>query len=142
MSEFTFQMLLQCRYTGDANNIDHLHVEHLVGDDWQELDLNIHSPGFDIFMYAILTCQHMYYRNNAAEYGLVLESSEGLLTVIAGAHRNIEALNIEFKGKLKKGTATNDIVDSITARMALCPVSINLKDIKDFHIAASFEAGE
>ena len=139
MSKFTFQLLLHSSYLNDKNDIDELHVEHLVNDNWEKLDLNIYSLGFDIFMYAILNCQHMYFRNNAAEYGLVLESSEGLITVIADKHRNIETLNIEFKGKLKKGEPTKDIVDSITARMELCPVSINLRDITNNHIAASFE---
>ena len=140
MSDFTFQMLIHCHYTDDENTIGQLHVEHLVDDNWQELDLNISSPGFDIFMFAILTCQHMYFRNNAAEYGLVLDSSEGLITVIADEHRSVETLNVEFKGKLKKGKATKEIVDSISARMALCPVSINLKDITNRHITASFES--
>ncbi len=139
MSKFTFQLLLHSSYLNDKNDIDELHVEHLVDDNWQELDLNIYSLGFDIFMYAILNCQHMYFRNNAAEYGLVLESSEGLITVIADKHRSIETLNIEFKGKLKKGEPTKGIVDSITARMELCPVSINLRDIPINHITASFE---
>lgn len=140
MSAFTFQMLLHSRYKDDDNTIDQLHVEHLVDDNWQELDLNISSLGFDIFMYAILNCQHMYFRNNAAEYGLVLDSSEGLITVIADEHRSIETLNVEFKGKLKKGEATKEIVDSVSARMALCPVSINLKNIANNHITASFES--
>jgi len=73
MSDLTFQMLLHSNYIDDNNNIDQLHVEHLVDNNWQELDLNTSSPGFDIFIYAILTCQHMYFKNNAAEYGLVLD---------------------------------------------------------------------
>jgi uncharacterized OsmC-like protein len=140
MSDFTFQMLLECRYTGDKNAIDQLNVEHLVDDEWQKLDLDIHSPGFDIFMYAILTCQHMYFKNNASEYGLVLDSSEGLITVIADDHRSIESLHVEFKSKLKKGEATDDVVNAITARMQLCPVSLNLKHISDSKIAVSFES--
>ena len=139
MSDLTFQMLLHSNYIDDDNNIGQLHVEHFVDNNWQELDLNTSSPGFDIFIYAILTCQHMYFKNNAAKYGLALDSSEGLITVIADKHRSIDTLNVEFKGKLKKGEATEDIVDSITARMGLCPVSINLKDITNSHIAASFE---
>lgn len=138
MNDFTFQMLLHCHYIDDENNTDQLHIEHLVDDNWQELDLSTTTPGFDIFMYAILTCQHMYFKNNATNYGLVLDSSEGLLTVIADEHRSIGTLNVEFTGKLKKGEATQEIVDSISARMALCPVSINLKDIKNKHITASF----
>ena len=139
MSGFTFQMLLKSHYKGDENDIDQLHVEHLVEDNWQELDLDIKSPGFDIFMYAILTCQHMFFKNNAAEYGLILDSSEGLITVIADEHRSIESLHADFKGKVKKGTTNAEIEKSITARMELCPVSINLKDIPDRVITVNFD---
>lgn len=139
MDNLTFQMLLHCHYTGDKNEISQLHIEHLVEDNWHKLELDINTPGFDIFMYAILTCQHLYFRNNAAEYGLVLESSEGLMTIIADKHRSINSLHVDFKGKLVKGTATKEAVDSIAARMGLCPVSINLKDFKDIQITASFE---
>lgn len=133
-------MLLQCHYTGDENVIDRLHVEHLVDDDWEELDLDISTPGFDIFIYSILSCQHMYFRNNAAEYELVLDSSQGLITVITDEHRSIESMHGEFTGKLKKGTASIEKVNSIAARMNLCPASINLKDIPDKKINVSFES--
>lgn len=139
MSGFTFQMLLHCQYTGDENNVDTLHVEHLVDDEWQELDLNISSPGFDIFMYAILTCQQMFFKNNAAEYGLVLESSEGLITVIADEHRSIDSLHVDFNGKLVKGTPNDEMLKSITERMKLCPVSINLKEIPDMVLTLNFD---
>lgn len=139
MGDLTFQMLLHSHYTGDDNSVEQLHIEHLVDDNWQKLDLNFHSPGFDIFMYAILTCQHMFFRNNAAEYGMVLESSEGLLTIVANEHRSINSLHVDFKGQLKKGTPSREAVDSITARMKLCPVSINLKDIKDLQVTVSFD---
>jgi uncharacterized OsmC-like protein len=139
MSEFTFQMLLQCHYSGSKNNVDLLHVEHLVDADWQLLDLNTRTPGFDIFMYAILTCQHTYFRVNAAERGLILDSSEGLITVNANDHRSIEALHIDFTGRLNSGTVTDDSVEYIKQRMALCPVSINLKKIADSKTTLSFE---
>ena len=141
MNDLTFQMLLHSNYIDDDNNIDQLHVEHLVDDNWQELDLNIYSPGFDIFMYAILTCQHTYFKSNAAKYDLVLDSSEGLITVIADKHRSILTLHVDFKGKLKKGIANTEMVDSIIARMNLCPVSINLVDIQDRKTTVVFEAG-
>lgn len=138
MSGFTFQMLLHCQYTGDENNVDKLHVEHLVDDEWQELVLDTSSPGFDVFIYAILTCQHMFFKNNAAEYGLVMDASEGLVTVIANEHRSIDSLHIDFNGKLKKGTPNDEMVKSITARMKLCPVSINLKEIPDMVVKVNF----
>jgi hypothetical protein len=141
MSDLTYQMLLHCTYKNDENDVDQLVVEHLVDDSWQELNLNISSPGFDIFMYAILNCQHMFFRSNAAEYDLVMSSSEGLVTVIADEHRSIQTLHVDFKGKLKKGIANTEMVDSIVARMNLCPVSINLVEIHDRKTTVVFEAG-
>ena len=140
MSNLTFQMLLHCQYSNDNNDIDQLVVEHLVDDSWKKLNLHTGAPGFDIFIYAILTCQHMYFRSNAAEYGLVLNSCEGLVTIIADEHRSIQSLHVDFKGKLKKGTANVEMVDSIIARMNLCPVSINLKDILDRKTTVIFES--
>ena len=131
MSDFTFQSLLRCSYKNDDNDIDEQTVEHLVDDNWQKFNLSNDAPGFDIFMYAILTCQHMYFRLNAAKYGLTLNSSEGLMTIIADANRSIQTLHVDFKGQLKKGIANDDMIDSIAARMKLCPVSINLKDFPD-----------
>jgi len=138
MSELTFQMLLQCDYSGSENNIDKLHVEQLVDGDWQLLDLNIYSPGFDVFMYAILTCQHMYFRINATERQLVLSSSEGLVTINADEHRSIESLHVEFTGRLKSGNASDETIMFLEQRMGLCPVSINLKNIPDRKITVSF----
>lgn len=139
MSDLTFQMLVQSHYSGDSNEIEESHAEILVDDSWQKLEIGNSSPGFDIFMYAVLTCQHMYFRTNAAEYGLILASSEGLITVIADEHRDIQTLNVEFKGQLISGIPNQDMVDSITARMRLCPVSINLKAIPHNKIIAQFE---
>ena len=133
-------MILHCHYTGDENDIDQKTVEHLVDDEWQELTLSTDSPGFDIFLYAILTCQHMYFKNNAAEYSLIMDSSEGLITVIADENRSIQSLHVDFKGKLKKGIADTETINSITARMDLCPVSINLKDILDRKTTVVFES--
>lgn len=140
MDNLTFQMILRCNYTGDENDISQLTVEHLVDGDWHELTLSTDSPGFDIFLYAILTCQHMYFKNNAAEYGLVMNSSEGFITVIANEHRSIQSLHVDFKGMLKKGIANTEIINSIAARMDLCPVSINLKDFLDRKITVVFES--
>ena len=50
MSELTFQMRLHCRYTGNDNNIGQLVVEHVVNNEWQALELNTLTPGFDIFI--------------------------------------------------------------------------------------------
>lgn len=138
MSDLTFQMRLQCRYTGKENNIGQLQVEHKVNNEWQVLELNTLTPGFDIFIYAILTCQHMYFRVNAAERNLVLDTSEGTVTIGTDNHRNMESLHVDFKGNLSSGDASADAVDYIVERMGLCPVSINLKDVKHSKTTVSF----
>ena len=139
MSDLTFQMLLKCQYTGTDNDVSQLHVEHMVEDNWQELDLNTKTPGFDIFMYAILTCQHTYFRVNAAEQNLVLKSSEGLITVNTDEHRSINYLHIDFTARLTSGTVTDEAVNYVTERMSLCPVSINMNKIANSNTSVSFQ---
>jgi hypothetical protein len=129
---------MRCHYSGDQNKVDSLHVEHLVDDEWQELILDTYSPGFDVFIYSILSCQHMFFRNNSTEYDLVMTSAEALITIITDEHRSIESLHSEFTGKLIKGTADIEKVKSITARVGLCPATINLKEIADKKITVSY----
>jgi len=66
MSERNFQMRLTCGYTEPENTVEHLNVEVLDEGTWKKFDLNTMTPGFDIFIYALFTCQHMYFRVNAA----------------------------------------------------------------------------
>ena len=47
-----------------------LDVEHMAGGQWEAFDLGVTSPGFEIFVYAVFACQHMYMRVNCAERGL------------------------------------------------------------------------
>ena len=138
MSGLTFQMIMRCHYSGDENRLDNLYVEHLVNDEWQELKLDTYSPGFDVFIYSILSCQHMFFRNNSTEYGLAMDSAEALITIVTDEHRSIESLHAEFTGKLKMGTADVEKVKSITARVGLCPATINLKEIADKKITVSY----
>ncbi len=142
MSDLTFKMRLGCQYSGTGNEVTQLRVENLVNNEWLTLDLNTKSPGFDIFMYAILTCQHMYFRVNAAERQLQLSSSNGEITVSTDQHRNMEQLHISFNGKLQDGSASADDIEYITERMGLCPVSINLKECQDTETTVSFEAAD
>ena len=86
MSERNFSMRLKSTYEGDKNTVAGLDVEHEVNGEWQPLGLGLASPGFDIFVYAVCACQHMYFRVNCAERGLVLNSSEG--SIIIGADRD------------------------------------------------------
>ncbi len=131
LSERTFSMRMQCSYEGDANAIASLVVEHEVEGQWQPLELGLTTPGFDIFVYAVFTCQHLYFRVNCAERGLVLNSAEGSIVIGAGADWNMETLQVHFSGRLGSGQASQDDIDSIVARMKQCPVSRNLVEVPD-----------
>jgi len=122
-------MRLRCSYESSDNKVSRLEVEHLVDAEWQALDLGIMSAGFDIFVYAVLTCQHMYFRANCAERGLVLASAEGSVRIGTGADWQIDTLRVSFSGRLSSGTPRPEDIDYIVARMKQCPVSRNLRDV-------------
>jgi len=129
MSARTFHMRMQCRYEGSDNSVSGLAVEQRVEGQWQPLDLGLRSPGFDIFVYAVFTCQHMYFRVNCAERGLQLAESEGSIDIQAADNWSIESLNVKFSGRVANGTPGADDIDYIAARMRQCPVSRNLRDL-------------
>ena len=131
LSERNFSMRMQCTYEGETNSIARLDVEHRVEDEWRPLALGLTAPGFDIFVYAVFTCQHMYFRTNCAERGLVLNSADGGIVIGADADWNMETLQVQFAGRLGSGQASQDDIDYIVARMKQCPVSRNLREIPD-----------
>ena len=129
MSERTFSMRLRSTYEGTVNAVAGLDVEHRVQGEWQPLELGVASPGFEIFVYSVLTCQHMYFRVNCAERGLVLDSAEGMITIGTDRDWNMEILQVHFSGRLGSGEASADDIDYIVSRMKQCPVSCNLREV-------------
>jgi len=138
MSERSFQMRLVCRYADPDNSVAELSVEQLLEGDWQPLNLHLRSPGFQVFVYAILTCQHMYFRSNCAERGLVLESAEGAVEVLTSQDWVMRRLRVRFTGRLQSGIPSEQSIQYIAGRMAQCPVSINLKPVPDTVIQVDF----
>ena len=128
MSERNFSMRLKSTYEGDKNTVAGLDVEHEVNGEWQPLDLGLASPGFDIFVYAVFACQHMYFRVNCAERGLVLNSADGSIVIGADQDWNMENLQVHFSGQLGSGQASRDDIDYIVSRMQQCPVSKNIQE--------------
>jgi hypothetical protein len=122
-------MRMKCTYTGSGNDIARLDVEHSTNGDWENFDLKVTSPGFEIFVYAIFTCQHMYMRVNCAERGLQLESSEGSIYVGADEDWNLDSLKVDFTAAIASGTVNEEDTDYIVSRMKQCPVSKNIGDI-------------
>lgn len=131
MSKRNFSMRLKSAYEGDTNTVSRLEVEHRIDGQWRPLDLGLTSPGFDIFVYAVFTCQHMYFRVNCAERGLVLNSAEGSIAVGADEDWNMETLRVHFSGHLGSGEAGPDDIDYIISRMKQCPVSKNIREVPD-----------
>ena len=126
MNDRHFQMRLYGQYQVPENSVASLRVEIFAGEEWQMFDLNSGSSGFLIFVYAVLNCQHMYMRLNCAERGLLLDSAEGFIHVITTEDWLLSDLRVEFTGKLRAGTPTQDDIDNIVDRMENCPVSRNL----------------
>ena len=129
VSERSFKMRLKCRYQGDANEVSSLEVEHKVEDEWVPLDLGLATPGFDIFVYAIFTCQHRFFRVVCAERKLMLNSAEGNITIAADKDWYMETLQVHFSGQLSSGQSSADDIEAVVSRMKQCPVSKNIAAI-------------
>ena len=140
MNQRHFEMRLSCTYTDPDNSIDQLDIEVLINGAWQTLDLNTRSPGFQLFNYGLFSCQHLYFRINAAERGLMLGSAKGHITVETDIDWNIRSLQVEFNGMLKSGSPSEDDIAYIIERMGFCPVSSNMKDITDSRRDVRFES--
>ena len=121
-------MRLKSTYEEKTNTVAGLEVEHKVKGQWQPLDLSPASPGFEIFVYSIFTCQHRFFRVNCAERGLVLNSADGTIVIGADQDWNMETLQIHFSGQLGSGQPSPDDIDYIVARMKQCPVSRNIQE--------------
>ena len=140
MAQRKFTMRLQCRYQGPDNSIAQLAVEVLTADGWETLDLSVTSPGFQIFVYSVFTCQHKYFHVNCAERSLMLKKAEGSLLLTTDRDWNIQSVRIEFTGYLQSGSAAQHDIDYITDRMKQCPVSRNLRDVQDSRVTIMFDS--
>ncbi len=131
-------MRFACRYRDSENSVAQLNVEHLVDNEWQVFDLNAESPGFSIFVYAILNCQHLYCRTNAAERGLVFERAQGEIALAADEDWRLQKVHVDVEAQLRTGQASDDDVAFIIERMKQCPVSRNLNEISDAKTTLQF----
>ena len=138
MNGHAFQMRLTCRYQPPRNSVGELKVENLVKGEWQDFELNFSQPGFLIFVYGILNCQHLYMRVNAHERGLVLSSAVGSVEVLSDEQWVLQRLQVNFEAQLASGAPSREDVDYIIARMQHCPVSVNLREVADSGIRVEF----
>lgn len=125
MRKWTLRMV--CTYEGVKNHVASMQVSSL-GDDavWKPLEINNASPGFLVFVYSLLTCQHLYMYTNAAERGLELAASEGEMVLEATEGWMLANLRVMFTATLRTGEPTAEKVEEIRQRMNQCPVSRNI----------------
>ena len=138
MTDHSFRMRLSCRYGHDDNSVAELDVHNWVDGAWQDFSLGFGQPGFLIFVYAILNCQHLYMRKNAAERRLVLDSAVAYIDVLANDQWRLQRLHVQFEAKLRSGSPPRQDVDYIVDRMQHCPVSENLRDVPDTRTLLEF----
>jgi len=134
--EFLFR--LSCSYEGDDNRITDMQVSRQADGEWVAFDLDILTPGFDIFCYALLTCQHTYLRLNCAEKGILLERLDGEMHLSADEDWNIQHLLLSFSARLRSGEPDDAIIDYVIERMQQCPVSKSLHPIPDTSVLLAF----
>ncbi|RMG38154.1 MAG: hypothetical protein D6720_01810 [Gammaproteobacteria bacterium] len=142
--EFLFSM--QCRYQGDENAVRSLRVYREQEGTRIPFELDLITPGFEIFCYAIFTCQHTYLRLNCAERGLLLDCVQGEMHLSTDENWLLQRQFLSFSMRLRSGDPSADTVDYLVERMQRCPVSSNLKPIGDNQIMLAFvdscEAGD
>ena len=126
MSKHYFHLRLSCTYESSENKVSVLDVEVFTESGWQPLELSETTPGFLIFVYSILTCQHTYMRANGSENGLIFDSAEGDLKLQAAEDWRLESVDVAFNVKLKSGAVSDEKTSLIIERMKQCPVSLNL----------------
>ena len=138
MAEHRFQLRTSYRYGGDKNQVEDLQVQILTADGWRALELGLDSPGFLIFVYSFLVCQHTYFHANCTESGLRLDKAGIELLLVAGDDWKIDQVRVDIAATLRAGETRRDIVDYIESRMRQCPVSINLQEPPDYRIELDF----
>ncbi|MCI0505451.1 MAG: OsmC family protein [Gammaproteobacteria bacterium] len=138
MATRKFQFRVTGRYESKKNDVSSLLFEHLVNSEWREYDSASYAAGFLVLLYAILNCQHMYFRVNAAERGLQLKSVKGTLEAEANNDWEMQKLHIHFDGQLLNGAPAKDDEAYIVERMTHCPVSVNLKAAPDTRTTIRF----
>ena len=126
MNERVFRMQVACDYQEPDNMVARLQVKVYQDEEWKAFDLNAGSPGFLVFVYAVLSCQQLHMRLGCVDRGLHLDTASGEIEVVTTEDWVITRLQVDFSARLKTGEAGAEDVASIIQRMKNCPVSKNL----------------
>lgn len=138
MSQHPFQLRASFRYSGEDNKIDAIDAEVLTEAGWSQLEIANTSPGFLIFVYSFLICQHTYFHANCGEHGMLLDRVGLELLLTAGDDWKIDKVKVSVNAVLRAGEADSASIDYIKQRMRQCPVSINLQEPPDYRIDLQF----
>ena len=138
MAQHRFKLRACYRYSGEDNQVEGLEAEIQTDDGWQALDLNLSTPGFLIFVYSLLVCQHTYFHANSTETGLQLDRAEVDLLLVAGDDWKIRQIEVGIRSRLRSGEPAAETIAYIVNRMRQCPVSINLDEPENYRIDLDF----
>ena len=138
MSAHPFLLRASFGYSGENNNIDRISAQVWSDNDWNSLEINNASPGFLIFVYSFLICQHTYFHANCNERDLLLDHSEVELDLHADNDWKIQQLNVGIDATLRDGNPEQATIDYIEGRMRKCPVSVNMQEPPDYQIELQF----
>lgn len=138
MSDHSFQLRATFRYCGEDNKIEEIDAQVLTDTGWSKLEISNTSPGFLIFVYSFLVCQHTYFHANSCERGLLLDHAKLELSLRAGEDWKIDKVEVVTNAILRSGDADSSTVKYIRQRMRQCPVSVNLQEPPDYRIKLLF----
>ena len=138
MSGHPFQLHASFDYSGDNNNIDQISAQVWSDDSWSKLEITNSSPGFLVFVYSFLICQHTYFHANCSERGLLLDHSEVEVDLRAGDDWKIQQVNVGIDATLRGGNPDKATMDYIEGRMRQCPVSVNMQEPPEYQIKLQF----
>lgn len=138
MADREFQLRLHARYAQPDNAVAELRVEQRVTGQWQPFQVHNLTPGFDIYVYAMLVCQHTYFRLNCAERGLQLVQADGEILLVADQDWQLQRQHVHFEAQLVAGEAQEADIACISERMQQCPVSKNTRAVADSRVVLQF----
>lgn len=138
MSDHPFQLRASFDYSGDNNNIDQINAQIWSDDVWNNLEICNSSPGFLIFVYSFLICQHTYFHANCGERGLLLDHAGVELDLRAGEDWKIQQVKVGIDAKSRGASPDRATIDYIEGRMRQCPVSVNMQEPPDYRIVLKF----
>ncbi len=103
MAGHEFELRADLQYSGGDNRIDGLDAEVLTDDGWQPLQIDNRTPGFLMFVYAFLICQHTYFHANSGESWLRLVEASATLLLQTDHEWKIERIRVGIAAKLRDG---------------------------------------